>query len=218
MPIATEVVAEQRSELWHKARAGRATASKFATIITDGTGAETYLSEVLQERQTGKVQETFTSKAMQEGIDSEELARLKYELATSLNVRECGFFAHNSLMAGASPDGLVEEDGLVEIKCPVEKTHRATLKSGNIPNQYYWQMMGQMWMTGRKWCDYVSFFPYAENPKAQMFIKRVERDESAVMQLDAAVRKFLFDLEREEQFIKQYTGKGGLVTVTRVSR
>jgi len=214
--VATEYNDEQRSTEWHNSRAGRATASKFNTIIVGGVGAETYKAELVGERIGGYVTETFQSAAMRDGTEREEIARLKYELRTGNRVKESGFFAHNEIMAGASPDGLVNDDGLIEIKSPIEKTHLATLHTQKIPNQYYWQMMGQMWMTGRSWCDYVSYHPKFGD--ASLFIKRVPRDEDEIAKLEKAVVDFLHKVEIEEQFIKQYSGKGDGVIVTRISK
>lgn len=214
--IATEDTSEQRSDGWHTIRAGRATASKFASIMTGGTGAETYKAELVGEIIGGYVNETYQSRAMLDGIEREAMARLKYSLRTGNAVIECGFFAHNSLKCGASPDGLVGQDGLVELKSPIEKTHLATLHTGKIPNQYYWQMMGQMWMTERKWCDYVSFHPKFGN--ASLFVKRVYRDDTDIADLENAVSKFLSDVEREVAFARQYNGKSDEVIVTRISK
>lgn len=215
--IATELNHEQRSPEWFAARVGRVTASQFNAVQFGGSGAETIKAEVALERIKGEQKETYQSAAMQNGTETEELARLRYELKTGYDVRECGFFAHNTLLAGASPDGLVNDDGLVEIKCPVEKTHLQTMHTGKIPNQYYWQMVGQMWMTGRKWCDYVSFHPDFP-PNAQLLIKRVERNESDIIELDSKIRKFLVEVDREVEFIRQYNGKPNEVTVTRIKK
>lgn len=213
MPIATESKAEQRSPEWYASRAGRATASKFATIMANGKGAETYKAELVAERLSGSFEETYTSKAMQDGIEREAIARLKYELVSGNTVTECGFFAHDSILAGASPDGLVNHDGLIEVKSPIPSTHLATLHTGRIPNQYYWQMMGQMWLTERLWCDYVSFHPSFAN--AQLFVKRVERDEVAIEELKDATTQFLAGVEREVDFVKQYKGAQNGVTIQR---
>lgn len=214
--IATENNAEQRSLEWHTARAGRATASKFNTVVVAGTGADTYLAELIGERISGYVTETFQSFDMREGTEREEIARLEYELKTGYTVRTCGFFAHNELMCGASPDGLISDDGLVEFKSPKENTHLKTLHTGKIPNQYYWQMVGQMWMTERNWCDYVSYHPKFGD--ASLFIKRVERNEADVQQLQDAVKRFLAKVDQEEQFVRAYNGQPNQVTVTRIKR
>ena len=106
-------------------------------------------------------------------------------------------------MAGASPDGLIYDDGLIEIKCPNTATHIETLKSKKLPYQYYWQVMGQMWITGRKWCDFVSFDP--RMPKnAQIFITTVERDDEAISKLEGQVTTFLREVAADEQFIRNY--------------
>lgn len=217
MAVATQSNHEQRSEGWHKDRAGRATATGFNTIIVNGTGAETYKAELVGERIAGYVNEIYKSRAMLDGIEREALARLEYKLKTGNEVLECGFFAHNEIMAGASPDGLVNHDGLIEVKSPTESTHLKTLHTGKIPNQYYWQMMGQMWMTDRLWCDYVSFHP--KFGEASLYIKRVERDESAIEELKSAVENFLIQVEQEVQFIKQYQpNTTNTVTARRVKR
>jgi putative phage-type endonuclease len=212
---------EQRTDEWFEARLGKATASRFKDIMTtvkygEAAAVRNYRAQLVAERLTGSKEETWTSPAMQWGIDYEPLARLRYELASSSEVEECGFFPHPELQAGASPDGLIGEDGLLEIKCPNTATHIDSLKAQDVPKLYYWQVMGQLWVTGRKWCDFVSFDPRMP-ANAQLFIKRVVRDEAAITDLEEAIRNFLMDVDREEQFIKQYTGKGGLVTVTKVS-
>lgn len=216
MATATETKHEQRSQGWHDERAGCATASKFATVVVAGSGAETYKAELVGERIAGYVTETYTSKAMQDGIDREETAKLFYRLQTKNDVVDSGFFRHNTLQAGASPDGLVNHDGLIEVKSPAESTHLKTIHTGKIPNQYYWQMMGQMWMTDRLWCDYVSFHPKFGD--ASLYIKRVERDESAINELRQAVESFLIEVDREVQFIKQYEpNTANQVTVRRIA-
>ena len=211
---------EQRTDIWYEARLGKATASRFKDIMTtvkygEAAAVRNYRAQLVAERLTGTKEDTWTSPAMQWGIDYEPLARLRYELTSNNEVLECGFFSHDTLMAGASPDGLIGEDGLIEIKCPISATHIDTLKSQNVPKLYYWQVVGQMWITGREWCDFVSFDPRMPR-NAQLFIKRVERNEDDIADLEEAVSNFLNEVDREEQFIKQYTGKGGQVTVTKI--
>lgn len=215
---------EQRTEAWFEARLGKATASRFKDVMTKGKGGyelaavKNYRAQLVAERLTGMKDEGFTSAAMQWGVEYEETARLRYELQSGETVKECGFFAHSNLMAGASPDGLIGETGVLEIKCPNTATHIETLKIQNVPKVYYWQVMGQMWITGRQFCDFVSFDPrMPEN--AQLFVKRIVRDESAIQDLEEAVRSFLAEVDAEEQFIKNYKGKGDQqVVVTRVKR
>jgi len=199
---------DQRTEDWFETRLGRATASRFKDVMLtiksgEAAGRKNYRAELVAERLTGVRDEGYTTAAMQWGIDNEPLARLRYELLTGNSVEECGFFAHSSLMAGASPDGLIYDDGLIEIKCPNTATHIETLKSKKLPYQYYWQVMGQMWITGRKWCDFVSFDP--RMPKnAQIFITTVERDDEAISKLEGQVTTFLREVAADEQFIRNY--------------
>lgn len=204
----SQVTNDQRTDDWFEARLGRATASRFKDIMLtiksgEAAGRKNYRAELVAERLTGAKEEGWTSAAMQWGIDNEPLARLRYELLSGNTVEECGFFAHETLMAGASPDGLIDDDGLLEIKCPNTATHIETLRKQEVPYQYYWQVMGQMWITGRKWCDFVSFDP--RMPKnAQIFIKTVERDEEAIKRLEAQIITFLREVAEEEQFIRNY--------------
>lgn len=211
---------DQRTEDWFTARLGKATASRFKDVMLtirsgEAAGRKNYRAELVAERLTGAKEEGFTSAPMQWGIEWEETARLRYELATGNIVEECGFFTHDTLQAGASPDGLVNHDGVLEIKCPNTATHIETLKTQRVPYQYYWQVVGQMWITGRQWCDFVSFDPrMPEN--AQYFCKRVDRMEEDIEKLEAAVRDFLLEVDQEEQFIKQYHPNGA-VNVTRIA-
>ncbi len=213
---------DQRSEAWFEARLGRATASRFKDIMSkvrvgEAAARKNYRAELVSERLTHTKEDGFTSSAMQWGIEHEDTARVQYMLASDNDVEECGFFTHPSLLAGASPDGLVGEVGVLEIKCPNSATHIETLKTGRVPYQYYWQVMGQMWITGRDWCDFVSFDPRMPQ-NAQLFYTRVHRDEDKIAELEEEIRSFLDEVEREEQFIKQYNGTPNEVSVTRIQR
>lgn len=199
---------QQRSDEWFKERLGKATASRFKDVMAtvkygEASARKNYRAELVAERLTGAKEEGYTSASMQWGIDNEDTARLRYELLTGNTVEECGFFQHSDLMAGASPDGLVNDDGCLEIKCPNTATHIETLKTGNVPSQYFWQVTGQMLMTGRKWCDFVSFDPRMPD-NAQIFVKRVYRDKEYISQLEEELFKFLEEVDKEEKFIKNY--------------
>lgn len=187
---------EQGSPEWFKIRAGKVTASRVADVIAKtqkGWGASrfNYAAELIAERLTGVAAEGFTNAAMQWGTDQEPRARAAYEFYTGFDVQQVGFIIHPQIPdAGASPDGLVGEDGLVEFKCPNTSTHIDTLISLTIPGKYITQMMWQMACTGRQWCDFVSYDPrLPEN--MQMFIKRVARDEDAITQMKMAIIEFL---------------------------
>lgn len=199
---------EQRTIDWFQARLGKATASKFNDIMKGPrlAGWKNYRAELAAQRLTGKIEEGFTSAPMQWGIDNEPLARLHYTLRSRNTVESCGFFEHEEIAAGASPDGLIGEDGTLEIKCPNTATHIATLRTGKVPFEYVSQVQGQLWITGRKWADFVSFDPrLPEN--ANLIIVHVERDETYIKELDALVRAFLLEVEEEVKFVSEYGGK-----------
>ena len=206
------IKAEQRSPEWFEARLGRATASKFADIMAttrNGYSAKrnNYATELALERLTGIQNETFTSAPMQWGIEHEDTAALVYSLKTGNDVEATGLWVHDELMAGASPDGLVGDDGLIEIKCPNSATHLSTLVTGKVPSQYIAQVQGQMWVTGRRWCDFISYDPrMPEN--AQMIIIHVKRDDDYIERLQIEVREFLEEVESQVEFIKEYRGRG----------
>jgi putative phage-type endonuclease len=200
--------AEQGSEQWFLDRLGLATASRFNDVlckIRNGYGAshKNYVAELTAERLTGRSAPSFTSQAMQNGIDNEPVARLNYMLQSGNDVEETGFWKHDELEAGASPDGLVNDEGLLEIKCPNINTHLDTLRARKVPKQYIAQVQGQMWITGRKWCDFVSFQP--ELPEnAQMIIIRMDRDDNYIEELEKEVRNFLLEVENQVEFVKSF--------------
>jgi len=184
---------EQRTEEWFAARIGKVTASRIADVMMKPTtaGWQNYRAQLVCERLTGQPTETFVSSAMQHGTDTEPQARAFYELETGNDVVEVGFIDHPEIpMAGASPDGLVGDDGLVEIKCPQPATHIKTLTGAQIDRRYMLQMHWQMICTGRDWCDFVSFSP-AFPPELQMVVRRVERDDALAKEITEAVTAFL---------------------------
>lgn len=191
----------QGSEEWVEARIGRVTASVISDVMAKGrSGAPSatranLLARIVAERLSGRAAEGFTSQAMQHGIDTEAQARACYTMETGRNVDEVGFVPHPSIaMAGASPDGLVGDRGLVEIKCPNTATHIDTILTGAVPDKYLKQMLFQMACTGRDWCDFVSFDPRMPD-EMQLFIKRVPRDAEAIAEIEAAVLAILAEAE-----------------------
>ena len=191
---------EQRTEEWFEARMGCVTASRTAEVIAktkSGYSASraNYMAELICERLTGERQGGFSSAAMQWGTETEPQARMAYEIMTGATVVETGFVPHPEIAGfGASPDGLIGEDGLIEIKCPNTATHIETLLSDKVPGKYITQMHVQMLCTGRKWCDFVSFDPrLPEN--LQLFVQRVERNDKQIEELEEAVTEFLAELD-----------------------
>ena len=193
-------IIEQRTDEWFAARIGKVTASRVADVIAKtktGYSAtrDNYMAQLVCERLTGQKGETFTNAAMQHGTETEPLARLSYEVAQNVLVDEVGFVPHPSIqMAGASPDGLVGDDGLLEIKCPNTATHIETLLSQTVPGKYNTQMQFQMACTGRKWCDFVSFDNRLPH-ELQLFVKRVPRDDEFIKQIEAEIVQFLAELD-----------------------
>ena len=193
-------IIEQRTDAWFEARIGKVTASRVADVIAKtktGYSAtrDNYMAQLVCERLTGQKGETFTNAAMQHGTETEPLARLSYEVAQNVLVDEVGFVPHPSIeMAGASPDGLVGDDGLIEIKCPNTATHIETLLSQTVPGKYNTQMQFQMACTGRKWCDFVSFDNRLPH-ELQLFVKRVPRDDAFIKQIEAEIVQFLAELD-----------------------
>lgn len=208
---------EQRSQDWFAQRIGFCTASRFKHAISrlkakkdEKVGAPSqarldYLVEVVTERLTGQPTPHFTSAAMQWGTDNEPAARIEYEFRRELVVEEVGFIRHPSIMAGASPDGLVGADGLIEIKCPNSTSHVETWLDG-MPEEHKAQVQGQLWITGRAWCDFISYDPRLP-AEFQFYVQRIERDEIFIAALDAEVRAFLEDAEGLIHTLREKAGK-----------
>jgi len=194
-------MAEQRTSEWHQERLGKVTASclhKVMAKLRDGRpGADrsNYMAQLICERLTGNPTEGFTNAAMQRGTDIEPQARAMYCFQTGADVEETGFHVHPAIeMAGASPDGLIGEDGLLELKCPNSATHIATLRGEPIDRKYVLQMQWQMACTGRAWCDFASFDDRLPEEMA-LHIQRVQRDEKLIAEMEAEVRAFLAEVE-----------------------
>jgi putative phage-type endonuclease len=190
----------QGSPEWFAARCGRVTASRVADVIAKtktgwGAGRANYAAELIAERLTGCTAPSFTNAAMQWGTDCEPQARDRYVQATGRAVVEVAFVDHPEIaMSGASPDGLVGDDGLLEIKCPNTATHLDTLFSETVPAKYITQMQWQMACTGRAWCDFASFDPRLPAPMS-LFVRRVERDVSMILDLETEVAAFLAEID-----------------------
>lgn len=192
---------EQGTPEWFSQRLGKVTASRVADVMAttkSGPSAsrKNYLMELLCQRLTGRREEGFTSAAMQRGIDMEPLARSAYEIDKSVIVTEAGFVTHPDCpYLGASPDGLVAHDGLIEIKNPNTAQHVACIQSGKHDEKYYPQMQCQMACTGRQWCDFVSYDDRMPEP-LQLFVCRVERSDKYIAEMMESVRSFLDELEK----------------------
>ncbi len=191
---------EQGTPEWFAARLGKVTASRVADVIAKtktgySSSRENYLVELALERITGVGEKSFTSPAMAWGTEQEPMARASYEARTGELVEEVGLVLHPVIeQAGASPDGLVGPDGLIEIKCPNSATHIRTLQSKKPAGHYVTQMQWQMACTQRAWCDFVSFDP--RMPEGlQLFVTRIERDDQVIAHLEKEVIAFLKEVD-----------------------
>lgn len=192
----------QGSEEWLAARAGKVTAScmdKVLAKIKTGEAAarRDYRAQIVAEILTGKPQENgFINAEMQWGLDQEPLARGAYELAQDVLVDTVGLVLHPRIdRAGASPDGLVNADGLLEIKCPKTATHLQYLLDDRVPKDYEPQMMWQLACTERLWADFASYDPrLPENMR--LFVKRLRRDDDRIAELEREVIAFLGDVDK----------------------
>lgn len=174
----------QGSDEWFAARLGKLTASKAQTIQANGKGLETLVYQLVAEKLSGAREDTYTNPDMERGNELEDTARSSYEMETGNEVIQVGFCEQNEHV-GASPDGFVGEDGLVEIKCPKNSNYIKTKYTQKIDKAYEWQMQMQMFVTDRKWCDYVVFnenFP-------DLIIIRVERDNDMAEKLVKGINK-----------------------------
>lgn len=200
----------QGSDEWLEARLGCVTASCFADVMAKGEGAvrKKYMRRLVAERLTGKPVETFSNPHLERGTEQEGYARMEYESATGNLVEEVGFIRHSELMAGGSPDGLIDLDGGIEIKSviptvQIETIERGGAFNGRVPRTAYppshkAQIQGNLWITGRKWWDFVSYSPDMPEP-LRLFICRVDRDEEYIKNLEAEVIKFLAEAEEMYQ-------------------
>jgi len=199
---------EQGTDEWHQARLGKVTASRVADVMAKtktgyGASRANYMADLLVERLSGRQGDYYQNAAMQWGTEQEPNARAAYEVETGSIVMETGFVPHSIIaMSGASPDGLIGEDGLVEVKCPNTATHIDTLLGQEAPSKYILQMQWQMSCTGRQWCDFVSYDPrLPEN--MQLFIQRINRDDKLIKDMEQEVIKFLWELDEKIAQLKQ---------------
>jgi len=190
---------DQRTAEWFTARCGKATASRIADIVAktkSGWGASraNYAAQLVAERLTGTPTEGFSNAAMQWGTETEPEARQAYCFRQDVDVMEVGFVDHPVIaMSGASPDGLIGGDGLLELKCPQTATHIATLLGQSVPTKYIHQIQWQIACTGRQWCDFASYDPRLPE-SMRLFVQRVHRDEEMIAQLEMDVGDFLREI------------------------
>jgi putative phage-type endonuclease len=199
---------EQRTDEWFKSRLGKVTASRIADVVArtrTGYAASraNYMAQLVCERLTGKQAESFSNAAMEWGVEQEGPARDAYSAKVGELVTEVGFISHPTIpMAGASPDGLVGNNGCVEIKCPSTATHIEYLFDRDPPQKYFYQMQWQMACTKTEWCDWVSYDPRLP-AELQLLVVRIPRDTDCITILEKEVSEFLAELDGKVSKLKE---------------
>ena len=198
----------QGTDEWKRERLGHVTASRVADVMAkvktgEAKTREKYRYEIVTQRLTNEIVDGYTNDAMAWGTEQEPYARMAYEARTGNFVNQVGFVKHWGIKwVGASPDGLVGDDGLIEIKCPNTLTHLKTLESGKAPSEYIGQMQMQMWVTGRSWCDFVSYDPRLPD-ELRYFCIRVNRDNDYISAMEKDVLQFLYEVEQTIKTLKE---------------
>ena len=198
----------QYSAEWFRSRCGRVTASRVADVVAKtktgwSAARANYMAELIAERLTGEASEHYVSGPMRWGLDMEPEARAAYEFYRDVAVRPVGFVRHPTITeSGASPDGLVGDDGLTEFKCPTTKTHIDTLLGAPIADGYLVQMQWQMACTGRQWTDFNSYDPRLPE-EMRLFVKRVQRDDERIAELEEMVSDFLVELDAKVAALRE---------------
>jgi putative phage-type endonuclease len=186
---------EQGTPEWFAARLGKVTASRIKDVVAKtktgpSASRKNYAAELMLERVTGQRKESFSNEAMRHGVETEPLARLAYSLSIGVDVEEVGFIDHPTVLrSGASPDGLVGERGMVELKCGNTATHCAWAIAGKVPEEHALQMQWQMACANRDWCDFVSYDPRMPEGQ-QIFVRRLQRDDKLISEIEEEVIKF----------------------------
>lgn len=202
----TEII--QGSDEWKALRCGKVTASRIADLCAKtktgwGASRNNYMAELLIERLTGQPAPSYMNDAMRWGTEQEPSARAAYEFRFDTAVVAVGFVQHPLLpSSGASPDGLIGDDGLIEIKCPQSATHISTLLGEPIADRYIKQMHWQMACTDRVWCDWISYDPRLPE-SMQLFVKRVQRNDALIREIEGEVRNFLFELAEKQRTLRE---------------
>ena len=196
---------EQGSEEWLQMRLGKITASRVEDIMSNGRGgkpsvkSETYMIELIAEILSGQSKPFFVNDAMRWGTETEPQARAMYELMKDVDVKEVAFIELNEF-TGVSPDGLIGDDGLLEIKCPATHTQIKRALSDSYHSDYKAQIQMQLWVSGRKWCDFVSFDPRL-NCEASFLLERVERDEEYIKEMESRIETFIDSMKEKLEIL-----------------
>ena len=191
---------EQGSVEWATAKLGYVSASNIAEVMSKGKtgeaiGRKKYKTRLVAERLTMQPLESYSNDAMAWGIENEPMAAMAYEAATGTFLEKTGFWKHPEIKwLGVSPDRLLGDKHLVEIKCPNTTTHLDYIFENKVPGDYYKQIQCQLWVTGREWADFVSYDPRLPF-KNRLFISRVEKDLSMIKEMELEVKQFLTEVD-----------------------
>lgn len=193
----------QDDPAWVRARIGFLTASRMADAIDfrkdgkPGAARTKLMYDLLAERLIDSAVDHYVSQAMQHGIDTEPMARERYEALSGNLVQQAGFFEHKTIeYYGATPDGLIDDDGLLEIKCPTTQTFIAWRASGGVPDQHKPQMLAQIACTGRRYVDFVAFDPRIKDKKLQIHVARFAPTKSEIDEIEECAQQFLRELDK----------------------
>lgn len=202
---------QQQTPEWLAARCGCVTASRIKDVVKrlksgqESAARRDYKFDILTEALTGRVTEHYVSQAMEFGSANEPVARTMYEMTKGVEVERVGFVLHPSIpRSGASPDGLIGTDGLLEVKVPNTTTHLSYLLDGVMPEQYVPQCMWQLACTGFKWCDFVSYDPRLPEEYG-LFVVRLERDDVEISKMEAEVVQFIGEINEMAKVLLKHS-------------
>lgn len=202
---------EQGTTEWFEARLGKVTASRVIDVVGKtksgySSSRANYMAQLIVERITGKVEESYSNAAMAWGTEHEPMARAEYEIQSGVMVNEIGFVPHPRIQnAGASPDGLIGKTGLIEIKCPNTATHIETLLTRKIPEKYLCQMYWQMACTSREFCDFVSYDPRMPD-HLKLCVIHVPFNADRIAELESEIIIFLNEVDVKVEKLINLTG------------
>lgn len=187
----------QGSEQWFLDKCGHASASEFSSVLAKGQGKTraAYLRRVVAEALTGKPVDGYSNGHMGRGLVQEPHGRLAYEALTGEPVLQVGFLKHATLRAGCSPDGLIGDDGGIEVKSVIPTVQLETILGKDYPSEHRAQVQGNLWITGREWWDFVSYSPDFPQAHLQLYTFRVHRDEAYIENLEREVSAFLAEVD-----------------------
>ena len=198
---------EQRSEAWYAVKCGLVTSTRFKNLCSKET-TDSYkdlVTNIACEIITGKMEENYSNAIMEYGIETEPKARQEYEDIVDCEVKLAGFITpdegHEYFdWIGDSPDGLLPEDGILEVKCPLARTHLEYIEANKLPSEYRHQVQGHLFVSGLKYCEFVSYFP-----RMKLFIFRVYPDLELFKEFEVRLDKLIKDVENKLKVYEQYS-------------